>query len=250
MIILIVLVPLIGCQKKITTFDEIIANDKVEIDGTTYNITSTNENYYEYDVNDNVISMKSIYGNKVQTIEFMYEDNLLVKEKRYSSLNSDILYYYNTNNKLIKTEQVTDDGLKIITEYSYNENKKKTIHRNSNGDIEFYSEATVDEKGNVLTYTSYDASGNKKSFGRNFYENDQLITSINETVDGDKVTHYYEYNNIGDKIFWYVIHHGEKPRMNVAFFEYEYNENYLPIKTKIYKVNSFITPDKIRNYWE
>lgn len=161
-------------------------------------------------------------------------------------MNSTVLYFYD-DEKLIKIENIYESG-SFITEYIYEGQTKKIIQRDTDGEIVNYIEGIVDDQENMLTLTSYDAEGNVTGSAENFYENNQLITTVSEGFDEKLVTHHYEYNNIGDKIFWYIVHHGEQPIIIVYLYEYEYNNDMLPKNVTEYRVQSPISEEDIRYY--
>lgn len=244
---------LMGCQNKITTFDEIIESDKVTIDGIKYDIMSVHEISYEYDDNRNIIK-KSINDNQKGQyseyhIEYRYDNDVLIKEKIYLSNTLDsTIYYFYEGEKLIKKENLYENGLVLSTEYVYEGQTKKVTQINDDGEKTYYVEDVLNIQDGVSTLIYYDAEGNITSSEENLYEDNQLISTVAESVDGRLITQHYEYNNIGDKIFWYIVHHDEKPFMMVRLYEYEYNNDMLPINVTEYQVQSPISEENIRKY--
>lgn len=247
-IVLIVFIFLIGCDKEITTFDEVIENNQVELDGVKYDIQSIYETKYEYD-DEKLIRRSSIYDNQEQYTEFKYENSLLIEERRYSvNMNSTVLYYYD-DEKRKKQIVYQYEQANFVNEFEYDGNTIKIVFKNQDGNIERYNEGFVDEDDNILSFIVYDSGGNKVSSVENTYVDNKLITVIGEDSEGKKITSYYKYNNVGDKIFSYTIHHGEKALMIAEFFEYNYSKNDLPVMMKRYRVQSEISQEHIRDYW-
>ncbi len=198
-----------------------------------------------------MIRRDSVYGDRVQHTEFVYDNDLLVEENRYSfdELNSTTYYTYEED-KLAKTETKYDSEFSHITLYTYDGQTQKVIVLDSDGEIYITNEGIVDEQDNLLRWTGYDHEENITGHSENFYENNQLTRSISEGVDGKIITHYYEYNNLGDKIFWYVVRQGKEPYLIVNFYEYEYNKDDLPVTMKQYGITSPISEENIRDYWQ
>ncbi|MBI9011538.1 MAG: hypothetical protein JEZ08_04850 [Clostridiales bacterium] len=249
-IIFILLATLIGCQSKVTTFNEVIKDGKVEMDGIEYDIRSVTELTNEYDRNDNLIRRDSKYDDTEQYTEFVYDGDLLIEEKRFSShQDSTVLYHYDEYDREIKIEYVYKIGT-LTTEFKYDGTTKRLISKNMDGSIQQVQEAIIDDQSNILSFKSYDADGNLHATSENTYVNNKLVSSVSIDSEGKKVTNYYEYNNFGDRIFWYTIHHLDEPIMMAHFFEYVYNKDSLPISVKIHRVQSIIEKDEIRDYWE
>jgi uncharacterized protein YcfL len=250
-LLLILLLTLVGCQKEVTTFNETILDDKVEIDGITYDIKSIRENTYKYDKNGNLIRRDSVYDDQVQHTEFLYDNDLLIEEKR-SSLNgmNSTVYYTYVEDRKTREEIKYESGIILTTLFTYEGQNMKIEFWDDEGKINHYNKGVLDEQDNLLRWTGYDHEENITVHSENFYENNQLIRSISEGVDGKIVTHYYEYNNLGDKIFWYGVRQGKEPYLIVNFYEYEYNKDDLPIAMKQYSIYSPISEEHIRDYWQ
>lgn len=249
-IVFILLATLIGCQSKVTTFDEVIKDGKVEMDSVEYDIRSVTEITYDYDENDNLIRRDSKYDNKGQYTEFSYDGDLLIEEKRFSyHQDSTVLYHYDEYDREIMKEYVYEIGTLTI-EIEYNGAIVRTISKDMYGNIQEVKEAITDDQGNILSLKSYDLDGNLRASLENTYEKNNLVSSVFIPVGGKKIKSYYEYNNLGDKIFEYIIHRLDEPVMMAQFYEYVYNNDSLPTLVKIYNVQSIIEKDKIRDYWE
>jgi len=247
--VLIFLILLLGCQKEITSFDEVIDNNQVELDGVKYEIQSVDETTYEYD-DDKMIRSSSTHDNHEQYTDFKYENNLLIEENRYSeNMNSTVSYYYDEKERKKQIIYQYEHG-NFVNEFEYDDNYRKIIFKDQDGVIVRYNEGFADENNNILSYIIYDSEGNKTASVGNTYKDSKLITTIGEDSEGKKVTSYYKYNNLDDKIFSYTIHHGEEPLMIVEFFEYKYNNDDLPIMMRRYRVQSVVSQEVIRDYWE
>jgi|LGVF01.2.fsa_nt_gb hypothetical protein len=249
--LLILSLSLVGCQKDITTFKEVIVDDQVEMDGITYDIKSIRETTFEYDNKGNMIKRYSKYDDQEQHTEFTYKKNLLVEERRFSfdRLSSTIYYTYEDDRK-VKTEIKYPNDFSHITLFTYDGINRKIEFIDTEGNLTHYNEGYVDEMGNLLTWIGYDAEGNLTGESENFYENNRLIRTISKTNEGNIITHYYEYNTMGDKIFWYMVHQREDAYLNVNFYEYEYNKKDKPIKIIQYSVYTPVELENTRDYWD
>lgn len=258
LILFSLMIILIGCQKKIivTTFDEVIENNAVEIDGIEYYIQLVEETSYKYDGDNNLIKtiMNKIDINVEKNTKFKYKNNILIEKIIEYKKSSDVLgtffYYYNYEGRLINSESVVGSEENSTVDYQYNGQTTKVIFKDEDGSITGYIEEILDNDDNVLISTSYDVDGTSYFTKNNYYEDNKLIQSIYEYSYGNNSSHYYEYNNIGDIIFSYSIQDKDDPLMTVKFFEYEYNKNYLPVTMKLYQVEAPIIKEKIRGYWE
>src|SRR6056297_1121158 len=92
-IILIMILALSGCQsgdveesltpEDIITFDEVIEDGKVEVDGVSYDIKSVSKSTYKYDDNGNIIERINENNDKKVRAEFTYNENNDVVEEIY-----------------------------------------------------------------------------------------------------------------------------------------------------------------------
>src|SRR6056297_2258242 len=216
-IILIMILALSGCQsgdveesltpEDIKTFDEVIEDGKVEIDGISYDIKSVSKSTYEYDDEGNIIERTNENnGNKVRT-EFTYnENNDVVEEKSYAegSLIATRSYSYEENG-LEELKIAYESGLEMLTEYSYDEDKEIATSYNTDGSIALNLVVYKDENGNNTKMIQSSPEVEKlKSITNYKYEDDLLIKATTERNDTDTTVHY-EYNNVEDKIMEYSI---------------------------------------------
>ena len=237
---------------EITTYKESIENGKVEIDGTSYDVQYISKSSYTYDDNRNVI--KTVYkkDDSEIRIEFLYKNNQIIKEKRYSNdkLSYTTTYYYE-NDLLVGQTVVYKSGLEARTEYSYvNKNKTKTAtHYNSDDSIAFIATEYLDDDGRMLKGVITTEDGEVTDTTTKYYENDLLVKSIRKKDDGAINTYNYEYNNVGDKIKEYnILYYQEENFLIANFYDIEYNEYLLPKTVTIYQVQSKIAAEDIKDY--
>ncbi len=259
---LVLLIILTGCQQRnntnvespsideITTYEETIEDGKVEIDGISYDIKSVSKITYAYDDNDNVIERVTTNDDSEMRIEFLYEDNQLIEERRYSNDEfSSNTYYYYEDELLIKNKIVTKGGLEVVTEYSYGDKTNKRTYYNSDGSISFIATEYLDDDGKILKGVITTAEGEVTDTSTLHYENDLLVKGIREQDSGAVNTFNSEYNNVGDKIMEYNIFSSAKDNLLIAvFYDIEYNEKLLPKTVTIYRVQSSIADEDIRDF--
>lgn len=258
---LALLIMLTGCQQsnksnvespsidEITTYEGIIKDGKVEIDGISYDIKSVTKIINTYDDNENIIEKVTINDDSEICIELLYENNKLIEEKGYSNEELSFTnYYYYEDDLLIKKKTVHKGGLETRTEYSYRDKTETQTHYNSDGSISFISTVYLDNDGKMLKGINTNAVGDVMNSNTFYYENDLLTKGI-RVKDGIKIaTFNYEYNNIGDKTMEYIIFHGEVNTLLARFYDIEYDENLLPKTVTIYRVQSSIAEEDIRDY--
>lgn len=261
-IALIIIAILIACtpnvnkdskdSKEITTYKEIIENGKVEIDGISYDVQYISKASYTYDDNRNVI--KTVYKKDDSEIhiEFLYKNNQIIEEKRYSNdkLSYTTTYYYE-NDLLVGQTVVYKSGSEARTEYSYgNKNKTKTAtHYNSDDSIAFIATEYLDDDGRMLKGVITTEDGEVTDTTTMYYENDLLVKSIRKKDDGAINTYNTEYNNVGDKIKEYNILSNQEENFLIAnFYDIEYNEYLLPKTITIHQVQSKIAAEDIKDY--
>ena len=237
---------------EITTYKESIENGKVEIDGISYDVQYIAKSSYTYDDNRNVI--KTVYkkDDSEIRIEFLYKNNQIIEEKRYSNdkLSYTTTYYYE-NDLLVGQTVVYKSGLEARTEYSYgNKNKTKTAtHYNSDDSIAFIATEYLDDDGRMLKGVITTEDGEVTDTTTSYYENDLLVKSIRKKDDGAINTYNKEYNNVGDKIKEYnILSYQEENFLIANFYDIEYNEYLLPKTITIHQVQSKIAAEDIKDY--
>ena len=239
-------------SKEITTYEESIENGKVEIYGISYDVQYISKALHTYDENRNLI--KTVYkkDNSEICTEFLYKNNQLIEEKRYSNdkLSHTITYYYE-NDLLVKQTFVSGGGLEVHTEYSYTDNNKtKTAtHYNSDDTIAFIGTEYLDDNGRILKGVVSTEDEEVTDTTTMYYENDLLVKSIREKADGAINTYNTEYNNVGDKIKEYNILSSQEGNLLIAtFYDIEYDENLLPKTITYHQVQSKIAAEDIKDY--
>lgn len=237
---------------EITTYKESIENGKVEIDGISYDVQYISKASYTYDDNRNVI--KTVWKNDDSEthVEFLYKNNHIIEEKRYSNdkLSYTTTYYYE-NDLLVGQTVVYKSGSEARTKYSYgNKNKTKTAtHYNSDDSIAFIATEYLDDDGRMLKGVITTEGGEVTDTTTMYYENDLLVKSIRKKDDGAINTYNTEYNNVGDKIKEYNIFSYQEENLLIAtFYDIEYNEYLLPKTITFHQVQSKIAAEDIKDY--
>lgn len=245
--VLVLLLVLTSCKQEITTYKEVIKDGKVEIDGISYDINEMTTLEYTYDENDNLIKQVNTSDRGTSTIEYVYENNILIEDHRYidDELPSPTYYTYE-NEQLIETKYFTR-GFELITKYSYGDKIKTVTGIDYEGKVGYTTTAYLDESGNTLSTTTANANGEVDGSSTYYYDNDQLVKIVNESVFYNSIINY-EYNNIGDNIMEYVIHRREVNYLLAIFYDYDYYDNMLPKTVTKYQVRAIIEEEDIRDY--
>lgn len=126
---------MVGCQNDITTFDEVLQDDTIEIDVIEYDIKRVREEHYTYNK----------HGLKIETdmgglkIEYIYDDVLLIQTNNIvdDTFTVSVEYHYK-DEQLVRQDTIMEyrvvyDNEMItlsvtFTEYVYN-NKKMPIKK-------------------------------------------------------------------------------------------------------------------------
>jgi len=259
LLVVVLLIMLPGCKQsnnsnlgspsidEITTYEEVIKDGKVEIDGILYDIQSVSKATNSYDDNDNIIETRN--DNSEARSEYIYENNKLIEDRKYSNNElSTTTYYYYENDLLIKRKTVTRGGLEAVTEHSYGDKTETQTHYKSDGSISFSSKAYLDNKGKIIKGIITDEDGEIMDTRTFHYDNDLLNKTVVEK-DGTIVQIFnFEYNNVGDKIMDYIIIYDKDNVLIARFYDIEYNEKLLPKTVTLYTVQSKIAEEDIRNY--
>ncbi|WP_432664443.1 hypothetical protein R9X47_28445 [Wukongibacter baidiensis] len=241
---------LVKKETEINTYTNEMKDGKVEIDGIWYDIRSVSKTTNTYDDNENAIEKVTIHDDDSEMrFEYLYENNQLIENRSYSNGEvSFTTYYYYEDDLMIKRKSVSKGGLEVVTEYSYGNKIKKQTHYASDGRITFIAIAYLDDDNKILKAIDTTADGEVMTSSTFHYEND-LLTKVISEKDGVIVkTFNYEYNNVGDKIMEYIIFYGKVNTLVAVFYDYEYDENLLPKTVTVYRVQSPIADEDIRDY--
>jgi len=199
---------LTGCSNKnieVTTFSEVIKDNKVEFDGISYDIQSVSTKVLTYDKHDNLKKMtRYTDGDLFSTIYYDYKDD-----------------------QLITVNQMNEDGSEFISEYTYGDGFMKASLVASDEVMSMTSTSYMDENDRVLK-TEMMEDGVVTTTSNYHYEEDELKKILHYREGKLSTTNNFEYNNIGHVIVRHTIHHDHDDYIIVEFFDYEYNDNMLP----------------------
>ncbi|MCH4888641.1 hypothetical protein EZV73_13695 [Acidaminobacter sp. JC074] len=245
---LLIIIFLVSCQDGEKYSEIVVKDNQIEFDGIYYDVQSVLEMTYEYNVKDQVAKTVLKFNDETSTSEFYYDNDLLVEEKRISPHMTNHVYYEYDDGRKVKQTFVSDAG-NLITEFEYEEDKRKITFYDTDGSISHYNEGFVDEDGNIIDFVSYDKNDVQSSHTVNTFEENLMIRSVSETVDGTSFKSYYEYDKFGNKTFAYRVRFSEDILMYLDFYEYEYKKD-LIVHMKKYRVQSVIEENQIRSYWD
>ena len=258
-IILIMILAISGCQsgdveesltpEDIKTFDGVIEDGKVEIDGVSYDIESVSKSTFEYDDEGNITERTNENNdNKVRTGFIYNENNDVLEEKSYSEGSLIATRIYSYEEEVLKEVKIAyESGLEMLTEYSYEEDKEIVTSYNTDGSVALIAIIYKDENGNNSKMVQSSPEVEKLKATTNYeYEKDLLMKSITERNDTNTTVHY-EYNDVGDKIMAYNITTVDDLYfLDAAFFEYEYNHELQPVSLTTYRVHTPIEEEDLR----
>ncbi len=214
-LILVSILLLTGCSDKnfdtnpyieATTYKEVIKDNKVVFDDISYDIQSVSIETITYDKNDN--------RKKVTK----YTDGDLYSTAHYD---------YN-GDQLIEYKQVNANGLEYISKHTYGDGIIKINFLASDEEMPMTSTSYMDENDKVLK-TEMMEDGVVTITSTYHYEEDELKKILSYREEELNTTQNFEYNNIGDMIVHHTIYHDQDDYIIVEFFDYEYNDNILPI---------------------
>lgn len=255
LILVLIVIAIIGCKRSAdSSYNEVIKDGKVEIDGISYDIKSVTQTAYKYDDNGNILEKVTTSNGSKTRIEYIYENGRLIEDRLYSNDGiysySDVSltkHYYYEYDRLVKIRSVTRAGLEAVTEYSYGDNTETQVHYNSDGSISFVQTAYLDDDGKIVKGILTDAGGEVMDTRTFHYDNGLLVKAIVERDGVITKTFNYEYNDIGDKIMEYNIFYDEVYTLFAEFYDYQYNEDLLPETVTTYRVQSPISEKNIRD---
>ncbi len=243
-IVMFLFIFLVGCQNEITTFDEIIRDDQVEIDGIEYEIYSVKEESYKYNRKD--LKTETDMGNL--KIKYIYDNGLLIQTNNFvNDKNTASVEYHYKAGKLIRQDTISDT-LSQYTEYKYDDNLEYAMYYDKDDTLIATIIHIYDDKGMIL-YRETIWENQSNYFTQFYYKEDLLDSKTGYRDDQVHSIYNYEYNNLGDEIMEYrVVYDNEMTTLVVTFTEYEYNNKHLPIKKTIYTVWDSIEEVNIRKF--
>lgn len=193
---------LIGCsgaEEKINV-SELIEKGKVEIAGNSFDLFYDSVITYKYD-GENIVEQL----DKNQKILWFYDEDTLHKHEVYSSssdkLYATFYYTYDSDGREIRKESVVEqsnDKLHQIT--SYEKNFKTISYYDKNGELSSVGEIELNDKQEMIQYSSKSSDGSLESVGYYKYKDGNLIFH-QSTVDNKVIREiYYKYNENGDQV--------------------------------------------------
>jgi len=214
-LVLVSIILLTGCSDKnikanssieVTTYNEVIKDDKVVFDGISYDIQSVSTETITYDKHDNQKKVTKCTDGDL-----------------YSTS-----YYDYKGDQLLKVKQVNEDGSEIISKYSYGDGFVRVSLIISDEEVSNIATSYTDENDRILK-TDMTEDGVVTTISTYHYEEDELQKMLSYREGKLHTTYNFEYNNIGNMIMRHTIHHNQDDYIIVEFFDYEYNDNMLPI---------------------
>lgn len=226
-VLIVLIILLAGCgpitnNKKENTVSEIIENGFVEIAGNSYDLYQQSVVNYKYD-GDNIIEKSD--ASKRYT--YFYDNSLLTKEEIYShdNLIMTIFFTYDEHGRVIKSENVIektkDTSYSII---SYENNYKKITYYDSNGELSSVGEGELNDKNQIVQFTSKSKNGQTESVSHYKYKDDQVVFYKLSGKNGTLRERYSSYNNQGDPLSVISITFGDKNYLNASYYHYVYDQ--------------------------
>ena len=123
---LFLLIMLTGCHQsnntnvenppvdEITTYEEVIKDGKVEIDGISYDIQSVTKTRYTYDDNENIIELVTTNDDSEIRMEYLYENNQLIEEIGHSNDKLSFTTYYDYEDDLLMEKKTVANSKNMI----------------------------------------------------------------------------------------------------------------------------------------
>ena len=197
-------------------------------------ITSGNQYQTFHYVGNNISYTEEIESSgEIYKSEFIYENNKLIKLKRYINnvyqSNNDLFFQY-TNEK-ITTSSSYEDNILFSHQYTYNSSGQMTIDAQYDDGV-YNSEETF----------TYFSNGNIESHSHSAFTGTYYYT-----YDNKSNPLYYAFPESLSKI-WAISKNNEISKSPNYTFEYEYNSNNLPTK-KITKMNGNIIATELYEYY-
>lgn len=260
----ILVIMLTGCQQgnatniedpsvnEITTYEEIIEDGKVEIDGISYDIKSERKTTNTYDDNGNLIEALTTDHDTEMRSEIVYDNDRIIENKVYANdeLQATIYFHYE-DDFLVEKMTVHKDGLETRIEYSLDDHKEIRTHYGPDGNVASVITISMDDD-KILETISTTPTGEVVNTSTYFYDTDLLTKIVSVKGDpstGIKTESNLEHNNVGDKIMEYNITFMEEENLLIAkFYDIEYNETLLPLVVTEHRVQSIIEKENIRDY--
>lgn len=184
---------------------------------------SSSKTFFTYDENNNLI--KEDYDGLSKT-EYYYENNILTREETYNgdALESIINYVYIDDKEVEKNIFLLPFDIEFQVRTFYNDDIKRVINYDENGEAGLVSEYKIDKYGKVIY--EYRIDREKEVFVEKEYKyfNELLIYTNNKTKFGTNTQKYYGYNNCGDVIYNLEIHNGVRQSFKATLYRYEYDD--------------------------
>ncbi len=174
------------------------------------NGTEKSKSTYEYDKYGNTSKVAYFYNGKLNSIT-IYKDNLNYKNFYYSNgvLSYVMVYNYNNENYLIKTEKWDSEEKELLeyTEYKYNSFNQQ------------------------ISYETFDSKGNSIYLSKTYY-NDHGQTKQNEYYTNGKLSYTYYYKD--NKMYKYENYRNNEIDSTTLYY---YNSDGKQIKREQFKNN-------------
>lgn len=269
LLLAVALIFISGCQKQqlkpeeVNTYNEVIENGEVIVDGILYEIRSVSTYANVYDENDNKVESISTHedfspdkGYKKNHSTYTYEGKLLTEAKHYSGDSSEPhseAFYTYKNGKRVSEKMVTGKKKWILmSEYSYGDKYEKIDRYNNDGNIAFSAELELDDDGNMMKSYNRGPNGEIIAITEYTYKDDLVLKAVNTVENELKTVFNYEYNNAGDIMVEYRIRYLDGTDndlyLNMDFYDYQYDGNLNPVKITKHEIRDRIKKENIRSY--
>jgi len=201
---------------------EMIEKGKVEIAGNSYDLYFNSVISYKYD-GENVVER---LDDSMKIVNF-YDEEMLTKQEVYSSdrLIATVFFTYDSSGKEIRKESIieaTKDKTYNVT--SYEKNYKEISYYDSNDELSLVGEVVLNDKQQMIKFSSKSNDGTLESVGHYEYEDDKLIFHQSTGDHGVIREIYYRYNEYGDEVSVIAITYSGKKSLDAMYYDNEYDD--------------------------
>jgi len=247
-LMMVLLIFLTGCSGVVSedekiNVSEMIEKGEVEIAGSSYNLYYNKVISYKYD-GENVV--ERLYDDG-KNVHYYDDENMLSRQEVYShdKLIVTIYYTYDSSGKEIRQESVIEQTKdKTYKTTSYEKNYKEISYYDKNGELSLVGEIELNDKQQMIKFTSKSNDGTEESVSHYEYEDDNLIFHQSTGDHGVIREIYYNYNEYGDRVSVITITYSGRKALDAMYYDNEYEDLKLVRQTE-YTVHAELEENQI-----